>query len=340
MLHLQIANADVNGWALLLLGFFVGVLGGFFGTGGAYIITPSLHIFGFPMAFAIGTDIAHIFGKSIVASFKHALLRHVDFKLGLMMGLLGMIGVSLGKQAILYLEKIGQVGPIVRIVYMVLLFSLGLFMLKDYYWYSRLSEIQKESIERKPSRVVLWIRGLRLGPYISFPTSGVKNISIWIVVFLSISIGFISGFLGVGGGFVRVPILIYCLGLPTVMAVGTDLFAILITNSWGTYIYAMSGKVEIIGALVMLVGAAVGIQIGSAATGYVKGMKIRFYFGVTLVLAGVAVVLRHLLMPTLAGYLMLSSAAILSSLIIFMLIRAVAEERYRSKEEVYDKPKA
>ncbi|MEW6066438.1 MAG: sulfite exporter TauE/SafE family protein [Bacillota bacterium] len=322
MLHLPIANADVNGLALLMLGFFVGILGGFFGIGGAFIVTPALNIFGFPMAFAIGTDIAHIFGKSIVATFKHALLRHVDFKLGLIMGLLGMYGVSLGKQSILYLEKIGQVGPTVRIVYIILLFALGIFMIKDYYHYSRLNEEQKINAERNKSKLVQWVQGLRFGPYIGFPTSNVKAISIWVIVFLSVFSGFISGFLGVGGGFVRVPILIYFLGLPTVMAVGTDLFAILITNSWGAYIYALSGKVEIIGALVMLVGAAVGAQIGSVATAYIKGMKIRLYFGITLLLAGAAVLLKQMLLPTLAGYLMLSSAAVLSGIIIYMLIKS------------------
>lgn len=120
----------------------------------------------------------------------------------------------------------------------------------------------------------------------------------------------------------RVPILIYFLGLPTVMAVGTDFLAILITNSWGAYIYAISGKVEIIGALVMLVGAAVGAQIGSVATAYIKGMKIRLYFGITLLLAGAAVLLKQMLLPTLAGYLMLSSAAVLSGIIIYMLIKS------------------
>lgn len=326
MLHLPIANADVNGWALLMLGFFVGILGGFFGIGGAFIVTPALNIFGFPMAFAIGTDIAHIFGKSIVATFKHALLRHVDFKLGLIMGLLGMYGVSLGKQSILYLEKIGQVGPIVRMVYIVLLFALGAFMIKEYYQYTRLDEEQKANAERNKSKLVRWVRGLKVGPFVSFPTSNVKSISLWVIVFLSVFSGFISGFLGVGGGFVRVPIFIYFLGLPTVMAVGTDLFAILITNSWGAYIYALSGKVEIIGALVMLVGAAVGAQIGSVATAYVKGMKIRLYFGITLLLAGAAVLLKQLLLPTLAGYLMLGSAAILSGIIIYMLIRSAYAE--------------
>lgn len=337
MLHLPIANADVNGWALLMLGFFVGVLGGFFGIGGAFIVTPALNIFGFPMAFAIGTDIAHIFGKSIVATYKHALLRHVDLKLGFLMGLLGMYGVSLGKQSILYLEKIGQVGPIVRMVYILLLFLVGVFMIKEYYDYAQLSEHQKQLAERKKSKLVHWIRGCKVGPFIDFPTSQVPAISIWVVVFLSVFSGYISGFLGVGGGFVRVPLLIYLLGLPTVMAVGTDLFAILITNAWGAYIYATAGKVEIIGALVMLVGAAVGAQIGSVATAYIKGMKIRLYFGITLLLAGTAVVLKQLLLPTLAGYLMLSSAAILSGIIIFMLIHDVYQSRALDSSTVRNK---
>lgn len=336
MLHLPIANADVNGWALLMIGFFVGVLGGFFGIGGAFIVTPALNIFGFPMAFAIGTDIAHIFGKSIVATYKHALLRHVDFKLGLFMGLLGMYGVSLGKQSVLYLERIGQVGPILRMVYITLLFTLGIYMITEYYHYSKLTKAQKCNAERKKSKLVQCILGCSIRPQISFPASNVTAISVWVVIFLSVFSGFISGFLGVGGGFIRVPLLIYLLGIPTVMAVGTDLFAILITNAWGAYIYGVSGKVEIIGAVVMLVGAAVGAQIGSVATAYIKGMKIRLYFGITLLLAGTAVILKQVLLPTLAGYLMLSSSAILSGIIIIMLLNAVLSSKTR-ESAVQDK---
>ncbi|MEG6523597.1 sulfite exporter TauE/SafE family protein [Desulfotomaculum sp. 1211_IL3151] len=331
MLHLPIANADVSGWALLFIGFFVGVLGGFFGIGGAFIVTPALNIFGFPMAFAIGTDIAHIFGKSIVATFKHSLLRHVDFKLGLIMGLLGMYGVSVGKQSILYLEKLGQAGPIVRMIYIFLLFALGFFMIREYYFYTRLNERQQLEAEAARSQLSKWIRKIRVGPFISFPTSNVSAISIWVIVFLSVTTGFLSGFLGVGGGFVRVPVLIYFLGLPTVMAVGTDLFAILITNSWGAYIYALAGKVEIIGAMVMVIGAAVGAQIGSVATAYIKGMKIRLYFGITLILSGTAVFFKQLLLPVLAVYLMLSTAAILSGIIIFMLVKEVRQQNKVAK---------
>lgn len=333
MLHLPIANADVNGWALLFIGFFVGVLGGFFGIGGAFIVTPALNIFGFPMAYAIGTDIAHIFGKSIVATFKHSLLRHVDFKLGLIMGLLGMFGVSLGKQSILYLEKLGQVGPIVRLIYIFLLFGLGFFMIREYYLYIRLNERQQLEAEVARSELSKWIRKIRVGPFISFPTSNVYAISIWVVVFLSVITGFLSGFLGVGGGFVRVPILIYFFGLPTVMAVGTDLFAILITNSWGAYIYALAGKVEIIGAIVLVIGAAVGAQIGSVATAYIKGMKIRLYFGITLILSGTAIFFKQLMLPVLAVYLMIGTAAILSGIIIFMLVKEVRQQNKIAKRQ-------
>ena len=336
MLHLPIANADVNIWALLLIGFCVGVLGGFFGIGGAFMVTPALNIFGFPMAFAIGTDIAHIFGKSIVATYKHALLRHVDFKLGLIMGLLGMYGVSLGKQSVLYLEKIGQIGPIIRLIYIILLFLIGTFMLWEYYHYSRLSDELKKR-EKTHYKLIRWIYKVKIPPYISFPTSQVYAVSLWVIVFLGVFTGFISGFLGVGGGFGRVPLFIYFLGLPTVMAVGTDLFAILISNSWGAYIYALSGKVEIVGALVMLIGAAVGVQIGSVATAYINSMKIRLYFGVMLVLAGTAVLLKQFHLSILAGYLMLSSAAVLSGIIIFLLISAVNRQVWRQTRIETDK---
>nr|WP_315988762.1 sulfite exporter TauE/SafE family protein [Desulforamulus aquiferis] len=228
-----------------------------------------------------------------------------------------------------------------RMVYIVVLFSVGLFMIRDYYYYSKLNEEQKKEAERTTHKMARWVQRLNLPPFITFETSKVR-VSLWVIIFLGVFTGYISGFLGVGGGFIRVPVMIYLLGLPTVIAVGTDLFAILISNSWGAYIYAVSGKVEIIGALVMLVGASVGIQIGAVATAYVKGMKIRLYFGVTLLLAGSAVVLKQLQMVTLAGYLMFSSAAILSCMIIFMLISAVNREVWQRNKlkgnELLNKP--
>ena len=120
------------------------------------------------------------------------------------------------------------------------------------------------------------------------------HISMWVILIVSAFTGFLAGFLGVGGGFIRMPSLMYVIGCPTRVAVGTDLFEIVVTGAYGAFSYAMKGRVEIIAATVMLIGAAVGAQFGTLATQYVKGLKIRLYFAVTMLLAGVSVIFKHI----------------------------------------------
>jgi hypothetical protein len=120
------------------------------------------------------------------------------------------------------------------------------------------------------------------------------SISLWVIIGVSMFTGFIAGFLGVGGGFIRMPALLYIIGAPTRIAVGTDLFEVMISGAYGAFSYAMKGRVEIIAAVVMLIGASIGAQFGTLATQYVKGLKIRLYFSVTMLLAGVSVVFKHL----------------------------------------------
>lgn len=325
-MYLPIADTVVNPYALILIGFCVGVLGGFFGVGGAFMVTPALNLLGFPMSFAIGTDIAHIFGKSIVATFKHATLKHVDWKLGVIVGLTGMYGVQLGKQVIMHLEKTGRVASVVCIVYIVLLLSLGLCMMIEHIKFRKGQESSEDSSlkgEVDTSGIALKMQRLKIPPMISLPTSGIGEYSIWLIIALGIFTGFISGFLGVGGGFVRVPMFIYLMGLPTTVAVGTDLLSILLSNSWGTYLYASAGRVEVVGAMVMLLGAGIGAQIGSVATTYVKGMRIRLYFAVTVLLAGVSVTFKQFRLDTAASLLMLGAACALSTIVIILLIKGM-----------------
>ena len=130
---LPVAGIEFNVLLLIVIGFCVGVLGGFFGVGGAWIVTPALNIFGFHMAYAIGTDLAHIFGKSIVATKKHSKMGNVDWKLGLISIIASVIGVELGSQIIMILEKTGDVGSIVRWSYIILLLGLSAFMMYDYF---------------------------------------------------------------------------------------------------------------------------------------------------------------------------------------------------------------
>src|SRR3972149_7626481 len=128
-MELPMSGVSINPYLLILIGFCVGVLGGFFGVGGSWMVTPALNIFGFPMVYAIGTDLAHIMGKSIVATLKHRLLGNIDFKLGALMIPGTVAGVETGKRLVLYLGRIGQVDTIVRYTYVILLLSIGLLIL-------------------------------------------------------------------------------------------------------------------------------------------------------------------------------------------------------------------
>lgn len=290
-IYLPIAGVEIMAWKLVLLGFTVGVIGGFFGIGGAFMVTPALNVFGFPMAYAIGTDMAHVAGKSIVATVKHRKLGNVDVRLGLIMVLFTAVGVELGATTVMWLESIGRVGPVVRIVYMFMLFGVGSFMLYEYYKLTRGSTHDVK--DAGMSKLSKKLQGIYLPPMISLKTSRI-TISLWIIGCVAIITGFLAGFLGVGGGFIRMPALMYIIGCPTTVAVGTDLFEVMITGAYGAFTYASKARVEVIAAIVMLFGAAVGAQFGTLATKYVKGLTIRLYFSITMLLSGVSVMFKQI----------------------------------------------
>lgn len=293
-IFLPIAGVEIMAWKLILLGFTVGVIGGFFGVGGAFMVTPALNVFGFPMAYAIGTDMAHIAGKSIVATAKHRKFGNVDMKLGLIMIIGTAIGIEGGANFIMWLEKLGKVDYIVRLTYMVLLFGLGSFMLYEYFKLTKGAVEKKQKVsDADTSALALKMHKIKIPPMVNLTVSGF-TISIWVILGVAAFTGFIAGFLGVGGGFIRMPALLYIIGSPTRVAVGTDLFEVMVSGAYGAFSYAMKARVEIIAAIVMLIGASVGAQFGTLATQYVKGLKIRLYFSVTMLLAGVSVVFKHL----------------------------------------------
>ncbi|WP_374675406.1 TSUP family transporter [Ideonella sp.] len=298
VVYLPISGTEVNGFALILLGFTVGVIGGFFGVGGAFMVTPALNVFGFPMAYAIGTDMAHIAGKSIVSTFKHRKFGNVDMKLALLMIIGTVVGIELGATLILWLEKIGHIGPIVRITYMCLLFGLGTFMLYEYMTATRKAVRQAAAHGTDPqadvgkSRLALYMQGIKLRPVVYLKVSGF-HISVWVIIGMGVVTGFLAGFLGVGGGFIRMPALMYIVGAPTKVAVGTDLFEVMVTGAYGAFSYALKGRVELVAAIIMLVGAAIGAQLGATATLYARGTIIRLYFAITMLAGGTSVVFKH-----------------------------------------------
>jgi uncharacterized membrane protein YfcA/nucleotide-binding universal stress UspA family protein len=297
VVYLPISGTEVNGFALILLGFTVGVIGGFFGVGGAFMVTPALNVFGFPMAYAIGTDMAHIAGKSIVSTFKHRKFGNVDMKLALLMIIGTVIGIELGATLILWLEKVGRIGPIVRVTYMFLLFGLGAFMLYEYMTGMRRAVKHAAADHHHgdvgKSKLALWMQSIKLRPMVHLKVSGF-SISVWVIIGMGLVTGFLAGFLGVGGGFIRMPALMYVIGAPTKVAVGTDLFEVMVTGAYGAFSYALKGRVELLAAMIMLIGAATGAQLGATATLYARGTIIRLYFAITMLAGGVSVVFKHL----------------------------------------------
>jgi uncharacterized membrane protein YfcA len=325
---------------LLGPGLCGGVLGGFSGVGGAWIVTPALNIFGFNMSFAIGTDLAHIFGKSIIATKKHSRMGNVDVKLGFLSCIGSIVGVEAGAQAVMALERVGNVGPVVRWVYMFLLFGLGAYMVHDYRRATRQERAVSSAASPAPQgkSVSHRLHSLRVPPMISLPTSGIEEVSLVVILAVFVVTGFLSGFLGVGGGFVLLPSLIYLIGCPTAVAVGTSLLCVLFMAGYGCFSYALKGRTELVAALVMLVGAAVGAQIGVQATRFVRGYGIRLLFAIMIILAGASVSLKQAqdlldapFFGTLAGVLVLAAAGSMSLLVAVKLVQGAAAERRQSQ---------
>jgi len=301
-----IAGVHINPFYLMGVGFVVGVLGGFFGVGGSFLAGPALFSAGVPMNFVVGTDLAHIVGKSIVAARKHRTLGNIDFKLGGLMVLGTISGVEAGAQVIQALKKTPWINWVVGPTLIFILLGISGFMT----WESivtmrnqrRAGKSRRAPSGEHPSRrdhsavayIARAVHRISLPPHVSLPVSGIASVSIWAVVVVAFVGGFFSGFLGGGAGYIRMPCLIYVLGIPTHIAVGTDLFEIIISAGYGTLSHALKGNVDVLIALVMHTGAAIGAQTGATLTQYFGGPRIRMAF-IPLPLIGAGLMLYSLL---------------------------------------------
>jgi uncharacterized protein len=296
-----ISGAHISPLYLVIVGFVIGILGGFFGVGGSFIAGPALRIVGLDWNYAVGTDLAHIVGKSVVAVRQHRAFGNVDLKLGLIMALGTIAGAEVGAQLIQIFKRAGNVNLVVSIVSIAVYVSISTFMI----WESRKTLRLKEGISSSAvtarskkqdvsafGHITRAIQRLNMPPMIRLPASGV-TISLWIIVAVAFVGGLFSGFLGGGAGYIRMPSMVYVLGIPTHLAVGTDLFEIIISASYGTLSHAVKGNVDILIALVMHTGAAIGAQIGAISTQYFAGPKIRLAF-VPLPLIGAGIVIYTL----------------------------------------------
>jgi uncharacterized membrane protein YfcA len=295
-MYFPISDVTISPFLLIGIGFLVGILGGFFGVGGGFLAGPMMFWAGVPMNFVIGTDLAHMTGKSIVAAKRHRTLGHVDMRLGAVMILGTVIGVEIGANIIEALELSGNIDQVIGMIYVVILILIGSFTA----WESLKAMRMVSSGEANAKDALAFtsitkrVREIKIWPMVSFPGSGIDEISLWIVVGVGMLTGLLAGMLGVGGGFIRMPMLIYLLGVPTHVAVGTDLFEIIFSAGYGTLTHAVKGNVDVLMALVMQTGAALGAQIGATGTRYFVGPRIRLFFSILPFIGAIMVIIRLL----------------------------------------------
>lgn len=306
---MPIAGVKIFWPGLIILGVGVGIIGGFFGMGGAWMVTPGLNILGFPMAFAIGTDIAHMAGKSLISTMRHGKFGNVDYKLGMIMLVGTVVGFEIGAQMVMWLERIGQVEKYVRWLYLGLLSLIAWTVFADV---AKKKRKDREAVKSGKevdalSTGIEWhktMHKIKIPPMIHFKEAQI-TCSAWLPITVSFLTGWLAGILGIGGGLIRMPALIYFVGCPTHVAVGTDLFEVMISGLYGTATYTYKGRTELVAAMIMLCGAAIGAQVGTVATKYIKGYGIRIAFGLAVIGCALSILLKLMAkwVPEQAGLL-------------------------------------
>lgn len=259
-IYLPIAEVSVNGPLLLSIGLVVGLLSGMFGVGGGFLITPLLFFIGIPPAVAVATSANQIVAASFSAILAHLRRGTVDFSMGIALMVGGLIGSSLGLYVFSLLQDLGQVDLLVNMFYVVFLGGIGILMFIESLNALRRANAPASGGKRKRTKLD-WVHAMPLR--VRFRSSGLY-ISVFAPLIVGLVVGVLSAIMGVGGGFVAVPAMIYILGMPTKVVVGTSLFQILFVSAYTTLMHAYSHQtVDTVLAVLLIVGGVIGAQIGT-----------------------------------------------------------------------------
>ncbi len=289
MFDFLIAGIQAPWFLLVFTGFTVGIVGGFIGVGGGYMVTPALIVFGFPGYMASGIDMTHIAGKGIVSTVRHRQLGNIDWVLALSMVAGTMFGVEEGIRLLGYFKHLGLSSVALLSASVCLMFTLFVYTLYETVKsHRRLAQMAEEgkalAREVTTSGLPRLFQRFPLAPIVRCRTARVV-VSMWVIVLVGVVTGILAGFLGVGGGFIRVPALVYIVGCSTHIAVGTDLVEIVFSGAYGCLRHTIEGNVDFVAVMFMIVGAMFGAQFGSIATAFVRGPAIRYMLSFSLALA-------------------------------------------------------
>ena len=281
-IYLPIAEISVNLYLLLLIGGGVGFLSGLFGVGGGFLMTPLLMLVGVPPAVAVATGANQVAGASFSGTLVHWRRGTVDFKMGLVLLAGGLAGSAAGVQLFAVLRRLGQVELVVSLAYVLLLGTIGALMLAEGVRALRRS---RSGAPRRRGRHHSWVQGL---PFRTRFRGSNLYISVIPPLVAGALVGLLSAIMGVGGGFIMLPLMIYVIGMATGVVVGTSLFQIMFLTAATTLMHAvLNHAVDAVLAVLLLVGGVVGAQIGARVGAKLRAEQLRV--ALALIVLAVAV---------------------------------------------------
>ncbi len=289
-LYLPIAEMSVNPFMMLSIGLIIGCISGLFGIGGGFLLTPLLILSGVPASIAIVSGASVSAAASMSSFIPQWERKSLDLRMGLVMALAGVIGVSLGSIIFSYLQKIGFSELVVRVSYVFLLGFVGISLLRESL---RVLRNQKPIGLSKKSNI-----GYRLPLKMKFPRSKLY-ISIIPPAIIAFIIGILSAIMGVGGGFLLIPALIYIVHMPPSLVAGTSIFQVLILSSTTTFLQASAnGGLDLVLSAILIIGAVSGAQIGTIVGKRLKGEQLRLMLGLIILVLTCVLALELITTPS------------------------------------------
>ena len=269
--------------ALLIIGLIGGLLSGFIGSGGAFVLTPAMMSLGAPAAVAVASNMCHKFPKAMVGAYKRFKYGQVDLKLGVVMAASAILGVQLGimvQKAILNTWGTAGSNLYVSLVFVVVLVVVGAYVLRD------AMKLSKGSVEVKATKLSLALQKVNIPPMMTFPVAGVR-MSVWVTLPIGLATGMLAATIAVGG-FIGVPGMIYVMGASAIVASATELVVAFIMGCWGSVQWGLSGLIDIRMTLLILAGSLFGVQLGALGTTYVKDYTVKLVMAATMLIVAVS----------------------------------------------------
>ena len=282
---LPIAEVYVNIPLIFILSLVVGVLSGLFGVGGGFLMTPFLIFLGIPPTYAVANEANNILGTSISGSTTHYLKGTLDYKMGLMIVVGGVIGTILGIITFSYFKDIGKINIVISLAYMYILAIIGTIMLVQ--GLSEIDRARKKILIKSKLHSHYWIHGL---PFrMRFKKSKLYE-SIFTPIIIGLLVGYLAAIMGIGGAFILVPAMIYIIGMPTKLIPGTSLFVTIFVSAIVTVLHAFHyGSIDLMLVMVLILGSILGVQIGQKLGEKVDSSQFKTILAALLLLVGIAI---------------------------------------------------